>query len=195
MRLELELEALGFYPRGGGVVHCRIEPTSTVQPIHYIHDAVPTTAVGLSLTAGVPESVQERMAQTLSRGLKKLGIESHILRETHAGGPGAVASIAFRNRTFPAQFTALGEKGKPAEQVAEQALREAKRFCERRATIGPHLADQIALPLAFATGPSVYRTTQVTEHLRTNLAVISQFVDRPIRLTEAEDGSGIVEIE
>jgi RNA 3'-terminal phosphate cyclase (ATP) len=46
------------------------------------------------------------------------------------------------------------------------------------ALVGPHLADQLMLPMALA-GAGQFITTEITEHARTNAAVIAQFL--PVR--------------
>ena len=56
--------------------------------------------------------------------------------------------------------------------------------------VDPHSADQILLPLALAEGRSLYTVTEVTEHLRTNADTIRAFVDRQIRVEEADPESG-----
>jgi len=53
-----------------------------------------------------------------------------------------------------------------------------------------HSADQILLPLAFAEGRSVFTVTHATEHLRTNVATLRAFLDRPIRVEEPDGGPG-----
>ena len=49
-----------------------------------------------------------------------------------------------------------------------------------------HSADQILLPVAFAEGRSEYTVAEVTEHLRTNVRTLRAFLDRDIRVIEAD---------
>ena len=57
-----------------------------------------------------------------------------------------------------------------------------------------HSADQLVLPLAFADGPSAYRTSRVTRHLLTNIAVVRTFIRRPIAAEGAEGEPGTVRV-
>jgi RNA 3'-terminal phosphate cyclase (ATP) len=83
----------------------------------------------------------------------------------------------------------LGERGKPAETVADEAVTELLAFLDAPSgAVDPHSADQILLPLALAPGRSEYTVTDVTEHLRTNAATIGTFLDRDIRIEEPEPG-------
>ena len=50
--------------------------------------------------------------------------------------------------------------------------------------VGPHLADQLLLPLALA-GRGTFRTAPLTRHATTNIDVIHQFLDVPVTVTRA----------
>ena len=95
----------------------------------------------------------------------------------------------------PTLFCAVGERGKPAERVADEVVDEVIAYMKSgRTAVDPHSADQLLLPLAWATGSSEYRVAEVTRHLTTNIAVIRQFVDREIVCEGEEGGPGIVRI-
>jgi RNA 3'-terminal phosphate cyclase (ATP) len=51
--------------------------------------------------------------------------------------------------------------------------------------VGPHLADQLLLPLAMA-GAGVFRTSAPTLHTRTNMAIIERFLPVTFRIEEQE---------
>jgi RNA 3'-terminal phosphate cyclase (ATP) len=75
-----------------------------------------------------------------------------------------------------AGFSALGARGKPAEQVADEVADAYLAFQKSGAALDPHLADQILIYLALARGPSSFTTAAVTSHLLTNVWVIAQFL-------------------
>ena len=101
------------------------------------------------------------------------GLHSHLTAE-HEG-------------TIPATFVGLGERGKPAEAVADEAVAELLAFeAVEHAAVDPHSADQILLPLAFAQGRSEFTVSEVTEHLRTNAETIRAFLDRTITVEEPQ---------
>lgn len=178
--IDLEMARPGFYPRGGGEIRATIRPCAAVHPLHLISCPELTTAGGFGAVADLPESISKNMARRLTHKLKSAGVESHIPQETWANGPGAVAGVLFRQAPVPPLFFALGERGKPAEAVADEAVEQAIAFRESGCPVDPHAADQILLPLAFAAGLSEYRTSEVTQHLLTNIETVKQFVDREI---------------
>ncbi len=75
-----------------------------------------------------------------------------------------------------AGFDALGERGKPAEKVAEEAVTACLKFLSTPATVDKHLADQLLLPASLAKGASEFHTPEVTLHLLTNAEVIQKFL-------------------
>src|SRR5262249_43919541 len=90
---------------------------------------------------------------------------------------------------------ALGERGKPAEAVADEAVEQVIRYLHAdEALVDAHSADQLLLPLALADGPSEYRAAEVTLHLTTNLDVIRLFLDRDIACEGEEVTPGVVRI-
>ena len=74
-----------------------------------------------------------------------------------------------------AGFTAHGQRGKPAETVAEEACRQLLEWWGSNAALDRHLADQLVLPTALADGESTFTTCCVTRHLLTNIWVVERF--------------------
>jgi RNA 3'-terminal phosphate cyclase (ATP) len=87
-------------------------------------------------------------------------------------------------------FTQFGEKGVSSEQVAQALAAEVRAYAMSKAALGPHLADQWALPLALAVWrrprSAAYTCTELTEHARTNFDMIERFLPVVFR-TEASD--------
>jgi RNA 3'-terminal phosphate cyclase (ATP) len=75
-----------------------------------------------------------------------------------------------------AGFTSLGRKGLPAEEVAETAVAEFRRFVDNKAAVDRYLADQLLLPLALARGGSQFTTDKLTTHTQTNAALLRQWL-------------------
>ena len=88
----------------------------------------------------------------------------------------------------------MGERGKPAEKVADEAADQASAFLAAKRPVDAHSADQLVLPLALADGPSTLAVSEVSSHLLTNIAVIKQFLDRDIVCEGQEGQPGIVHI-
>ena len=192
--VELEMRRPGFYPRGGGEIRAVVHPCSRINGLKLSTRPELSTASGFSAVAGLPASIAERQARRLAARLRREGIESHIPLEEWAGGPGTVAAILFRQAPVPTLFFSVGERGKPAEAVADDAAEQALAYRAANAPVDPHAADQLLLPLVFSPDPSEYRVTEITRHLTTNIDVIRLFLDRAITCEGEEGGSGTVRI-
>jgi RNA 3'-phosphate cyclase len=195
IKVELEMIRPGFYPRGGGEIRSIIHPCAQVNGLTLTNNVEMTTAGGFSAFSGLPESVGRKQARRMSVRLKSEGIESHIpIEEWQAANPGTVAAIIFRQAPVPTLFFGLGERGKPAESVADDAAEEAIAFRNANCPVDPHSADQLLLPLIFSSNASAYRTSEITRHLTTNIETVRKFVDRAIEIEGEEGKPGTVRL-
>ena len=183
----LRLDRPGFYPRGGGVVRAFLPACAGLRGLS-LGDRGPVTITGTSAVAGLDRGIARRQARRAEQRLKRDGLVAHIDEESWEGGPGSVIVLRVESGSVPATFVGLGARGKPAEAVGDEVVDQVMDYLNTPAAlVDPHSADQLVLPLALAEGPSEYRTTEVTLHLVTNVAVVRQFVERRIVL-DAEEG-------
>ena len=92
-------------------------------------------------------------------------------------------------------FSALGARGKPAEQVAEDAVYALLAHWTSGAALDLHLADQIVVPLALAAGRSQVSVERITPHLETNAWVIERFGLARVHLERAKAGTGLITVD
>lgn len=174
--MTIQLDRTGFYPAGGG--------TATLE-------TTPWTRQSLEID-GRGELEQVRIHSKASEDLEKREVADR--QATHAaelldddGFPASIEDIAYvpspstgssllvrgdYDRTL-AGFSALGERGRTSEEVAEAAVGKFQSFHSTAASVDIHMADQLMVLLALAGG----RVTipEVTEHVRTNLELITRF--------------------
>ncbi|WP_435010815.1 RNA 3'-terminal phosphate cyclase [Tundrisphaera lichenicola] len=192
MPISLQMTAAGYFPEGGGRVEAWIEP-ATPRPLVLENRGDLVGIRGIADTSHLDGRIGERMVNRAIARLDERGLPSEIeLRHSPAPSPGAsIALTAEFADAPPATFVGLGKRGKPAEDVADEAVDQLLEDLDALSgAVDAHSADQILLPLAFAEGRSVYTVTQVTDHLRTNARTIRAFLDRPIRIEEADEGPG-----
>jgi RNA 3'-terminal phosphate cyclase (ATP) len=186
--IALTMPRAGFYPRGQGELDAWIEPAQ-LRALSLTDRGPLVKLRGTAAVAQLDPKIAERMRSKALARLAARGLEAEIeLSEwpTAPGVPGAALVLTAETATAPpATFVGLGERGKPAEVVADEAVAELLAFLDHPAgAVDPHSADQILLPLALAPGRSEYTVTAVTEHLRTNAATIAAFLDRTITIEE-----------
>lgn len=194
LRIALRLFRPGFYPRGGGSIEATIQQCDRLRGTRLVERG-PVRASGFAAVASLPENIAERMARRLRYRFAQQGLDVDLREESWDGGPAAVVGVSLDTKPAPTWFVALGKRGKPAERVADDLAEEVLAYqAAAPALVDPHSADQILLPLALAEGPSEYRTTAVTRHLTTNIAVVRRFLDRSITREGKEGESGVVRI-
>ena len=112
----------------------------------------------------------------------------------HAACPGAGLFLTAEYEHVRCGFSALGVRGKPAEEVAEDAAHALLRHRALGAALDQHLADQIVVPLALATERSVFSVERITRHLETNAWVIERFGLADMHFEPNSTGGGIVTV-
>jgi RNA 3'-terminal phosphate cyclase (ATP) len=100
-----------------------------------------------------------------------------------AACPGNVVTIEIGDDQVAELFTAFGRIGVSAENVAGEAVTQAKEYLASNASVGEHLADQLMVPLALA-GSGSYAAQRLTGHATTNMSVIRKFLDVEFEVRE-----------
>ena len=187
MPIELSMPAAGFYPKGGGKLDALIAPAVPTCCVHLNRGPL-TRLHGVAGVSNLSDDIARRMEKRAISRLSAEGFKCEIerVRWPGPGQGGAISLIAVHEGTVPATFVGLGERGKPSEAVADEAVDGLLAYeAVSGAAVDLHSADQIVLPLALASGRSEFTTTEATAHLRTNVETIRAFLDREITIEEA----------
>lgn len=194
----LEIEKWGWYPIGGGIATLTVDPKigayglTPLQPINITKRGRLLNLSGVSAASNLPFSIAERQRDHGNRLLKATGVSANIeVIDAPSIGKGTFFFILAEFENIKAGFSALGERGKRAEAVAEEAVRQFMEFFNSEGALDPHLADQVIPYLALCKAPSSFTTSKVTRHLLTNAWVTGKFLPVRIRVegTEGEFGS------
>jgi RNA 3'-terminal phosphate cyclase (ATP) len=174
------LHSAGYSPRGGGEVDAEIEP-SVLSGFKWIARGKIRRAQAVVVTSELPDSVARRGATHL----KQLSEEHHtpfeieILRP-RSSAPGAAVTFAVEFENGYGGTQALGQRGKPIEEVAGEAFFDFVHFLNSNTTSDAHLADQLLLPAVLSGEPCEYSVAIVTQTLLTTAWVIKQFM--PVKM-------------
>ena len=191
----LELLLAGFYPQGNGQVRARIAPAREIAPLQLPERGALKGIRGISAVANLDMAIAERQRNQALQRLKgrhsKIDIE---LADLPARTKGTFLLLLAEFRHASACFVGLGALGKRAEQVADEACLWLEKFLAGTGAIDEYLADQLLLPLAFASGESKFRTAQVTPHLLTNAEVIRAFGVAEIEIGREHGKEGNVRV-
>lgn len=176
---EIELEQWGFYPAGGGVLHAHIlGQRGRPRPISLTDRGALQRIWGIAAVTNLPSHIPQRMANRGVNVLSEQGLDADVeARRLRGVGPGAGIFVFAEYERATAGFAAYGRKGLPAERVAETVCAELMSHHRSGAAADPHLADQLVLPMALSEGESRLVTSEVTEHLLTNVWVVQRFLE------------------
>lgn len=183
MPFELHMPMAGFYPPGGGEIQAGIPGSARPRGLDLTDRGRLLSIQGLSAVANLPEEIAERQRGRALRRLQTLNSDVDIaIEHLPARSPGTVLALLARFERGQACFFALGERGKRAERVADEAVDDLLGFLATGAAVDRWLADQLLLPLALADAASTLRTSEVTLHLLTQARVIQAFLPVEIRI-------------
>lgn len=164
-----KLIKIGYYPKGGGLIELDITPEKLhgcckwdqKKDIHAI----------IRLSKNLPLHIAERERDVLlQHKIKNINI---CIDESFSSGNTLTIWSGFKGACV------LGKKGKPAEEVAEEAV---QLFKQEQADIDHYLADQLLIYAALAEGKTYFSTSYISEHLRTQLFILPKFISKKFQV-------------
>jgi len=184
----VELHQCGYYPGGGGRLSCAVLPSESIKSLQVTERSKLIQIRGISAASNLPRDIPNRQRM---RFVSKLG-PSYPLNNIRSAvlpgqGKGTFLTVMLEFEKTTACFTSLGEKGKRAEIVADELIKQVEEYLNTPGCVDAYLPDQLLIPLSFASGKSNIQTPKITLHLLTNAEIIQQFL--PVRFTiEGEIG-------
>jgi RNA 3'-terminal phosphate cyclase (ATP) len=203
----VQIKRWGWYPVGGGEIRARIEgqEVGAVSPAPGPGQDLPRGLAGVDLqergellrvrgfsaSSNLPKHIRVRQEQAALQMLRSNHVNARIdIVDAPAKGQGTAVFLWTESQNAVAGFTSLGERGKPAERVAEEAAQDLLDYLHGGAALDRYLADQLVLPLALARGPSLFSTQEVTRHLLTNAWLVNHFLPGSVRVEGGEGQPG-----
>ena len=151
---------------------------------------------GVSIACNLPKHISERQRKRAIERLNNLDCDLEIdSMNIPSNNKGSLLCLLAEFEGGRACYFGLGERGLPAERVADIAIDQLLDFIKGDGCVDQYLADQLLLPLTFAKDVSEFRTSKITQHLGTNANIIQAFTSAKIELTSEVGDSGIVRIQ
>lgn len=188
----------GFAPAGGGIIHATIQPTEKLNPLTILERGKEINQHVECLLGNIHHKVGKNEIATVKKAFDWSDDCYHIKETDNLDGSGNALSleVAFQHTTL--HITALGKFGKSAGKVASDGVKTVQTFLKSSAAVSTHLADQLILPLSLATHQtgqkSQIKTVALTNHLKTNIQIIEQFLSVSFELDETTPGGLIISI-
>lgn len=180
------LERYGFYPAGGGKITVNIEPCAKLLPLQLKERGEITQRRVVAIVANLGRQIAQREVDTVGHFLGWPKESMEILETNNSAGPGNVVLIEAGSEGVMEVFTGFGRLGASAEKVASEAAGAARAYLASRAAADEHLTDQLLLPMALA-GAGCFTATKLSQHARTNMEVIAEFLPVKFSTTKHEE--------
>ena len=170
--LEMRVERRGFHPKGGGLVRLKVKG-GPLSPLRLEERGEPLRVLGRACVQNLPETVADRMLAAARKDVPELIAEKEI---TSGASPGAGLTLAAEYRGTVLGWSALGERGMPAEKVGHAAASCLRTVMDAGGTLDSRTADQMITYMALAAGSSSFTVGRISGHLASQMHLLPQFL-------------------
>ncbi len=208
---ETSLEKRGYYPKGNGRFILKIKPKYSiysfknfsellkfikgdVAPINLTKQGKLLVVKGISHASKelMKANVADRQARTAKYLLSKLNvpvrINVHYVDSLSVGS--GITLWAIFSTTNEMNFNnpiilgadSLGKKGKKSEIIAKEVSERLIKQIKSKAAVDKYLADQLLLYMALFSGS--IKTSEITDHCKTNIYTIKKFLNVKFKTKE-----------
>lgn len=203
VKAEVKLVRRGHYPRGGGgEVVLTVEP-SGLRPVEVVEFGdLREVRGGISHAVRLPAHVAHRQANSAREYLVKAGVKVPIDiavetyeqgKDPHLGPGSGVVLWAVSSRGLVKGADALGERGKPAEVVGEEAAKELLENLRSGMALDEHMGDMV-IPYMALAGGGVVGVSKITLHALTNIYIVEKVLGVRFEVSGREDEPGIIRV-
>ncbi|MFD1586639.1 RNA 3'-terminal phosphate cyclase [Halorientalis brevis] len=175
VEVAVDVDRTGFYPVGGGAATLSLNPSDPAPLALSDRGSLEGIRVYSKAANGLADAeVAERQAEAV---LEQFDDDVTVLERTisyvDTDSPGTACCVRADYENGVAGASALGEKGKPAEEVGREAASDVHSFEGTNAAVDRYLADQLLVVLVAAGGELTIPT--MTNHVETSLALFEAF--------------------
>ncbi len=177
-----KVEKYGFFPKGGGVVKVSVKPIKNGKPLDLTErgkllDVKVYSVASEDLRgANVSDRQVAGFRQNVNPDFSVKGFTSYV--KALSTGSAVYAHALFEHCKLGC--SALGERGKKAENVGKECADGLMKEINSAATVDKHLADQLIPFLGLFGGEFV--TSEITEHTKTGIWVVEKFVEKKFKV-------------
>jgi len=170
--LDIQVERRGFHPKGGGAVRLRVKG-GPLSPLRLEERGELTRVLGRACVQNLPAGVADRMMAAARKELSGLMAEKESVTGT---SPGAGLTLAAEYRATVLGWSALGERGVPAEKVGHEAASCLRKAMDAGGTVDSRTADQLITYMALADGRSSFTVGRISGHLKSQMQLLPRFL-------------------
>ncbi len=182
VRAKIEIQSRGYYPKGGGIVRAAVHPLPSLRALKLLELGAVAGIRGIAHSSNLPCHIVERMANAAENKLNYPCSIEHECGKGFSTGTGIVLWVTGENSFLGS--SSLGEVGKRAEKVGEEAAAQLVEELQANAPLDSHMSDQVIPYLALAEGTSRVRVAKLTNHVTTNIYVVEKILSLKFKIKE-----------
>jgi len=194
VQAELDIIRPGYVPRGGGVLEIRVEPTGKLKLLNLTQQGKICNIKGIALSSHLWEKrVCQRMTAECQRVLTSYDYKAEIEEIEDESSLQEGAALTIYAQTSLGNRIGSDRAGRPGRSSESIGRYVAERFIEdvkTGAAVDRYIADQLIIYAGLADGVTRYSAPDISEHVKTNLWLIEEFLGAKTRI----DGN-VIEIE
>ncbi len=184
-KFDINILRRGFYPKGGAEVGNYISPINFIQKAKEINFTRRGELKKVLVISGASNSLKERkVAERQLNGVHQTPLfykKAHLPIETkieyyEAFCPESQLTIIGEFENTILGTSVLGRPQKSSEEVGKEASMNFLKETRGDAAVDCHLADQILPYIALFTKSAKIKTSEITNHAKTNMWVIEKFI-------------------
>ncbi|MCB2228989.1 MAG: hypothetical protein KQH53_20105 [Desulfarculaceae bacterium] len=179
----------GFFPAGGGEAELTVRPAVVLQTIK-AEEPFRALRVGVEMmTSDLPVHMAEQALQGAIDRLAIHGFEATGNLRRARGGKGQSLLVWASDGILRVGFSTLGKRGGRPEALALEAVEAMMHFLHSEAALPTGLAARMLLPLACASGLSLFTASGPPKPMAAAAGVINAFWPGTVRLFQPHPAS------
>ena len=174
LKTSVAVSKYGYYPKGMGEVTLTVEPSHKLLTFRLEEFGKLRSIMGRSVCTFLADRrVAQRQADAAKACLSDKGypVNIEVVNDSSNSLQKGSSIVLWAETSSGARLgsDAIGELGKLAETVGEEAAFKLLADLQAKPTVDVHLADMIVPYLALADGSSAFMTRTVSDHLEANI--------------------------
>ena len=182
INFSVEIKKRGYYPKGGGLIELIVHPSKKLKPISLTKRKTNSVKLFCSYSDLSSERIKNEVqrAETLLKEAN-FEIESEIKKEIALNKGGTML-------VYSADPSSIVGSDGLTDTISDLGKRISKNFIRCDLGADNHLSDMLVLPASLINDTSVYRITEITKHLETNLYVTSKITGCKYGIGKLDNG-------
>jgi len=191
LKLDVDIQKHGFYPKGGAILTCKIHPSKEeLKPINLTElgtiDLIQGEIIITNHLRRNRDNIGLRIKKSIQQQLKKnVKIETDIKYTwVDSISPGVGASLWAQSDSgaIISTGTFLGEKKMSSGKLGFIVAQELLTYIKNEIPVDNYLCDQLIPLMGYVKKPSSIKVSEITRHTQTNLDLIKFFTTREYKI-------------